>query len=342
MNKVNHADGTIPSGWYFCAESFEIKPGKLITKKLFGQKIIFWRTESGVLNVSHSVCPHLGSDLSQLGRVDGEHLKCFSHDYTYNGAGDCIATGRRELPICNKKVLRSFPAHEAGGFVIVWYDAQGCLPDWQIPDEIFAVDSKRYVRSDFEFEVPIEIINEDNFDVGHLYKWHNVSDIKTTPVVRKGPTISISHAFKRHSIIFKKPLKPPFNFLSREINSQYSSTLHGHGLTNSFIDIFNLNIRLQDLIWCTPITPHRTMYTTFLRLLDNGGQKNRVRRPLDLILRPLIFRSCVWRLRQEHKHEGHGFWERQSKIVSPILTETERKLIGPYREWCGQFINSNR
>lgn len=342
MNGLNNGETIIPSGWYFCAESSEIRPGKLIAKKLFGQKVILWRTVSGVLNVSHSVCPHLGSDLGQLGRVEGEYLKCFSHDYTYNGKGDCIATGRKELPTCTKNVLRSFPVHEAGGFVIVWYDAESSPPTWTIPANVFAVDSKRYVRSNFEFKVSLEIINEDNFDVGHLYKWHNVYDIKTTPVVRNGSTISISHAFKRHSIIFKKPLKPPFNFLSREINSKYSSTLYGHGLTDSFIDIFNLNIHLQDLIWCTPITHERTMYTTFLRLLDNSDKRNIAKRAIDFLIRPLIFRSCVWRLRQEHKHEGHGFWERQSKVLSPILTETEKKLIDPYREWCTQFVNPTR
>src|SRR5262249_43833979 len=163
-------------------------------------------------------------------------------DYTYNTQGDCVATGQKELPTCHKKVLKCLPLFEAGGFILAWYDRHGGEPTWHIPTDIFSVESKYFVRSNFEFEVPIETINEDNFDVGHLYKWHNVYNIKTTPVICNGPTISISHAFKRHSILFKKPLKPPFDFLTREINSQYSSTLHGHGLTNSFIDIFNLNI----------------------------------------------------------------------------------------------------
>src|SRR5262245_25987429 len=104
MNGSQHNQDKIPRGWYFCAESSEIKPGNLISKKLFGQKIILWRTVSGVLNVSHSVCPHLGSDLSQLGKVEGENLRCFSHSYTYNGSGDCVATGFKELPTCHKKV----------------------------------------------------------------------------------------------------------------------------------------------------------------------------------------------------------------------------------------------
>lgn len=327
----------IPKGWYFCAESSDIKPGKLIEKHLFGQKIILWRTISGVLNMTTAICPHLGSDLGKLGRVFGENLRCFSHDYTYNTAGDCVATGQKELPVCHKQVLRKFPLFEKGGFVIVWYDANRSDPSWYIPDAVFTIDSKQFIRSNFEFEVAIETINEDNFDVGHLYKWHNVHSVKTTPVERKGPTISISHAFKRHSILFKKPLPSPFDFLTKEIKSQYRSTLYGHGLTNSFIDVFNLHIHMQDLIWCTPINDNRTMYTTFLRLLPNVQSRGKIKNMLASLIRPLIFKSCIWRLRQEHKHEGHGFWERQTRMAFPILTNTEEKLIGPYRDWCKQF-----
>lgn len=328
----------IPRGWYFCAESAEIKPGRIMAKYLFGQKIILWRTASGVLTISSAVCPHLGSDLTKLGRVRGDYLQCFSHNYTYNSAGDCVATGNGLLPTCHKRVLKNFPVHEAGGFVLAWYAPDGSETDWRIPEEVFAIPSKQFVRSNFEFKVNIETLNEDNFDVGHLYKWHNVHEVKTTPIVRNGPRISISHAYKRHSIIFKKPLKPPFSFLSRPIDSRYSSTLHGHGLTDSIIEISNIDFHMQDLIWCTPIDENRTMYTTFLRLLPSKKTRNFVQQGMDFLIRPLIFRTCVFRLRQEHKHEGHGFWERQSKVESPILTEPERNLIQPYREWCLQFI----
>lgn len=338
MAQSDNHNETIPSGWYFCAESSEIKPGRLIARNFFGQKVVLWRTQSGILNVSHAVCPHLGSDLGRLGSVQGEYLQCFSHDYTYNGAGDCVATGCKTLPTCHKSVLRTYFVRETAGFVIVWFDVNQQPPSWHIPDTVFQYPSQDYVRSNFVFNVPLEIINEDNFDVGHLYKWHNVYQVKTTPVVQNGPTISISHAFKRHSILFKKPLKAPFTFITREIDSRYSSTLHGHGLTNSFIDIFSLNIHLQDLIWCTPISYNRTMYTTFLRLLDNHGAKNIFSRLYDFLFRGFIFHSCVRRLRKEHKHEGHGFWERQSKVDSPILTEAEQQFINPYRAWCKQFV----
>ena len=102
---------TIPSGWYFCAESSEVKAGEVIAKALFGKNLILWRTESGVLQISDAVCPHLGSDLGKLGKVRGEHLQCFSHKYTYNSDGDCVSTGFKTLPCRNKKALRHLPVH---------------------------------------------------------------------------------------------------------------------------------------------------------------------------------------------------------------------------------------
>ncbi|MBV8801430.1 MAG: Rieske 2Fe-2S domain-containing protein [Gammaproteobacteria bacterium] len=325
-------DKTIPKGWYFCAESSEIKPGKIVAKILFGQKIIIWRTTSGTIHISLAVCPHLGSDLGKLGTVQGEYLQCFSHSYTYNGQGDCVSTGFNTLPSCHKNVLKNFPVQEMNGFILVWYAEDNSSPDWYIPSELMQPNHS-YVRSNFIFKVPIETINEDNFDVGHLYKWHNIYDVQTTPIEQNNHTISISHSFKRHSILFNKPFKPPFHFLTKGIHSRYSSTLYGHGLTDSYIDIFNLDIHLQDLIWCTPIDAEHTMYTTFVRLMKNSDKFYF----LSNILSRIIFHACVWRLRREHKKEGHLFWENQSRIQSPILTDVESKLIGPYRRWCLQF-----
>lgn len=329
----------IPSSWYFAAESKEVKAGQVKRMELFGEPLALWRTESGVLNVTTAICPHLGSDLGKLGKVVGENLQCFSHDYTYNSEGDCVGTGFKTLPCHNKKVLNFKPVHEVNGFIMVWFDAEGKEPTWKMPNEAFSDEGTtvNYVRSDFEFEVPIQTLNEDNFDVGHLYKWHKVNKVETVPVTVDGPMISIAHYFFRHSIIFEKPLPRPWNFFSRGVNSMYSSTLYGHGLTASYINIFTFGVHLQDMIFVTPLSPTRIKYTTFLRRVLPTGERTLVQRLTDTFLQPLIFRASVYRLRQEHKLEGEGFWENQHHVENPILTETEKALIEPYREWCKQF-----
>jgi cholesterol 7-desaturase len=327
---------TIPSGWYYCADSSEIAPGAVVRKELFGGALALWRTESGAMRISDATCPHLGSDLGKLGRVRGEHLQCFSHRHEYDGEGSCVKTPRA-LPCRTEKVLRSWPVHEVGGFVLAWYDAERRAPTWRIPDAIFdTAGTGGFVKSQFVFDCSVETINEDNFDVGHLYNWHELQEVKSTLPAVDGHTISVTHDFKRHSVLFKK--KVPL--LGREIVSRYGSTLYGHGLTYSFIDLPAFGFSTQDFIWPTPITATRTLYTTFLRRRLPSGPRTLRARVRDAVFHPILFPMFVWRLRGEHRHEGHGYWENQTRLAAPNVTAEERRMLEPYWDWCRQFAGA--
>jgi len=334
---MKHRTKSIPSGWYYCADSTEIKPGQVLRKELFGQTLALWRTESGVMHISDATCPHLGTDLGALGKVRGEHLQCFSHRFEYDGAGNCVKTPRSQ-PCRTEQVLYSWPVHEVGGFVLAWYDARRREPTWRIPDEIFDATGKgAFVKSQYVFDCSVETINEDNFDVGHLFNWHELSEVKSTLPKVDGHTISVVHDFKRHSILTEKPLPPPLNILSREITSRYGSTLYGHGLTYSFIDLPAFDFSTQDFIWPTPISAERTLYTTFLRRNLAAGPRTVRQRLVETLIHPILFAAFVVRLRLEHRHEGHGYWENQRRVDHPIITDDERPMLAPYWEWCRQF-----
>jgi len=328
---------TIPSGWYYVADSSEIARGQVVRKELFGQILALWRTESGAARVTDATCPHLGSDLGKLGKVVGEHLQCFSHRFEYDGAGTCVKTPRA-TPCRTEAVLHSYPVHEVSGFVLAWYDAARRQPTWRIPDHVFdAAGHGRFVKSQYTFDCSVETINEDNFDVGHLFNWHELSEVKSTLPTVDGATISVVHDFTRHSILTQRKLPPPFHVLSREITSRYGSTLYGHGLTYSFIEIPAFEFLTQDFIWPTPISATKTLYTTFLRRKLPSGKRTLRQRLLQTVLHPVLFPAFVIRLRLEHKHEGRGFWENQLRVEEPIITERERPMLEPYWEWCRQF-----
>jgi len=324
---------SIPSGWYYCADSSEVARGAVVRKELFGQVLALWRTESGALRITDATCPHLGSDLTKLGAVRGEHLQCFSHRFEYDGGGSCVKTPRA-LPCRTERVLHSWPVHEVGGFVLAWYDAQRRPPAWRLPDAIFDTAGKgRFVKSQFEFDCVVETINEDNFDVGHLYNWHELEKVRSTLPVVDGPTISVSHDFHRHSVLLKRRIP----LLSGEIVARYSSTLYGPGLTYSVIGLPAFDFATQDFIWPTPISATRTLYTTFLRRNLPAGARTLRQRLVDTFVHPLLFPMFVVRLRGEHRHEGHGYWERQTRLAAPNVTTEERAMLEPYWEWCKQF-----
>jgi phenylpropionate dioxygenase-like ring-hydroxylating dioxygenase large terminal subunit len=328
---------SIPSSWYYAACSSEIPAGGVVRKELFGQVLALWRTASGLLHASDATCPHLGSDLGRLGKVVGEHLQCFSHRFEYDGEGNCAKTPR-SAPCRSKNVLYSWPVHEVGGFVLLWYDAARRAPTWRIPEEIFATAGKgRFVKSQYVFDCSVQTINEDNFDVGHLYNWHELQRVRSTLPRVDGHTISVTHDFERHSILVKRPLPGPLSLLTRQITSRYGSTLYGHGLTYSFIDLPAFDFSTQDFIWPTPLGAGRTLYTTFLRRNLPSGKRTLRQRVVDSLIHPLLFPMFVLRLRGEHRSEGHGFWENQRRVDDPIITAEERAMLEPYWEWCKQF-----
>jgi cholesterol 7-dehydrogenase len=327
----------IPSGWYYVADSSELRAGDVVRKELFGTVIVLWRTASGVLRISDATCPHLGSDLGRLGKVVGEHLQCFSHRFEYDGDGHCVKTPR-SAPCRSQAVLASWPVHEIAGFVLAWYDARGRAPSWRIPDVVFDGANKgRFVKSQFTFDCAVETINEDNFDVGHLYSWHELGTVHSTLPVVDGPTISVVHDFTRHSILTRRALPPPLGILSQPVTSRYGSTLYGHGLTYSFIDLPAFDFSTQDFIWATPISATRSLYTTFLRRNLPTGSRSLRQKVIDAVVHPLLFPAFVVRLRLEHRHEGRGYWENQRRVSQPIITADERAMLEPYWEWSRQF-----
>jgi hypothetical protein len=212
--------------------------------------------------------------------------------------------------------------------VLAWYDAHGRAPTWRIPDALFDATGKGgWLKSQYAFDCSVTTINEDNFDVGHLFNWHELTEVRSTKPVVEGTKISVTHAFKRHSVLFKS--KVPL--LSREIVSKYGSTLHGPGFTESFIELPAFDFHVDYFIWPTPITTTRTLYTTFLRRTIPARKK------LIHALHPVLLPAFLIRLRGEHRHEGHGFWENQTRLAEPNVTSEERTMLEPYWDWCKQF-----
>src|SRR5262249_40638680 len=157
---MKRKESSIPSGWYYCADSTEVKRGQVVRKELFAQSLALWRTESGVIHITDATCPHLGSDLGKLGTVRGEHLQCYSHRSEYDGDGNGVRTPRA-LPCRSRNALYSWPVHEVGGFVLAWYDPRRQAPTWRIPDAVFdGTDKGAFVKSQYVFECDVETINE--------------------------------------------------------------------------------------------------------------------------------------------------------------------------------------
>lgn len=131
--------------WYVVAHSGELGAVPL-ARRVLDQRLVLFRTESGVAVALEDRCIHRLLPLSR-GRIVGENVQCGYHGAEFNAAGHCIAIpGQAAVPAGAQ--VRSYPVQERQGFVWAWMgepaQAQGTPPcsvfsylddgDWRVLD----------------------------------------------------------------------------------------------------------------------------------------------------------------------------------------------------------------
>ena len=61
-----------PNGWYVLAESKELLPKQILTRRFAGREVVIFRTEKGEAAVAEAYCPHMGGHFGHGGTVEGE------------------------------------------------------------------------------------------------------------------------------------------------------------------------------------------------------------------------------------------------------------------------------
>jgi phenylpropionate dioxygenase-like ring-hydroxylating dioxygenase large terminal subunit len=117
----------LPDGW-FPAPSDEFALGAVLRARYFG--VTDLRTEGGAVVLD--ALPHLGAHLGVGGKVVGETIQCPFHGWQYGADGACV-----KIPYAAQTPsgvrARSWPVVERNGAVLVWHDAEGRAPRFEIP-----------------------------------------------------------------------------------------------------------------------------------------------------------------------------------------------------------------
>jgi 3-ketosteroid 9alpha-monooxygenase subunit A len=123
---------TYPRGWFVVAFSSEIAKGEVKPLRYFGERLVAFRGDDGVVHVLDAYCAHMGADLGSGGKVEGNTIRCPFHAWRYCGTGECV-----EIPYAKKIPAkarqRSWPVCERNGVVLVWHDGDGRAPNFEIP-----------------------------------------------------------------------------------------------------------------------------------------------------------------------------------------------------------------
>ncbi len=121
-----------PRGWFVVAFSSEIAVGEVKRLRYFGEQLVAFRGEDGVVRVLDAYCSHMGADLGAGGTVCGNALRCPFHFWKYAGTGECV-----EIPYAKKippkARQRAWLTREVNGVVLVWHDSANGAPDFEVP-----------------------------------------------------------------------------------------------------------------------------------------------------------------------------------------------------------------
>lgn len=165
------------AGWYWLLPSRALRCGQVRAVELAGRPLAVWRSVSGRVQVFDAHCPHMGAHLAE-GRVDGESLRCFFHNWQFAADGQCT-----DIPCLGKSGgdirAQSWPVVEHYGLIWIW-PGSNPGPFLPVPPELadqplrFRL-GQRFVKGCHPNVVMVNAIDEHHFHTVHQLPGHILS-----------------------------------------------------------------------------------------------------------------------------------------------------------------------
>jgi len=321
-----------PEGWYFVISRRSLAKSKLMQRQWLGQDIVAWCDSEGTVCVAESVCPHMGSSLGPAagGRVRDDCLVCPFHGFTYDIAGNCVATPFAPPPKSVK--LQVFEVREIHGLIFAWWSAAGRPPQWTLPDVPSAGSDwcdpeLRSVR----FPGHVQELAENSVDLAHLQYVHGYGNVK--PV---GETaVDGAHLLARFEFRRRRRIAGVV-----ESFYQVSAAAHVHGLGYSFVDIQEHSIGMDLRLWVLATPVDGTLVD--LVLVSQIREMRSPKRPivglrfLPTKLRTSVMNKFVISAQMRDVRQDVVIWQRRRHRPHPRLSRSDGD-IGKYRRYCKQF-----
>lgn len=198
--------GANPDHWYPLLASVKLRPGNAVATSFAGDPIVIVRTRSGQVFALEDRCAHRQVPLS-AGVVDGEHIQCCYHGWTYDRTGKCV-----NIPYVGNSAripngVRHYPCREAYGLIFVFPGAADRADSTAFPEIPCAADGHYKTRHlDDQVECHYSFLHENLMDMNHQFLHRRImSRIKTTFLnLREGDDfVEVDYTFTRKG---KQPL----------------------------------------------------------------------------------------------------------------------------------------
>ena len=303
-----------PSGWYVVGLSEELPPKGVLPRRYFDREIVLYRTESGELRATDPFCPHLGGHLGQA-RVEGDVLRCGFHGWKFDGAGKCVRAYGQNVP---KTGVATWRAVERNQTLLVWFDARGREPTWEVP----VIDPTGWTPFRFRklaFNSHPQETSENSVDFGHFTEVHSFSKAWVVEeAVAEGPLLKATYGITK-SFDLPKPLG--------QLGVDVTFHVQVHGLGYSYVqgEVPSLRIQYRHLILSTPVHDGRV----HMRLATS------VKKLPNPILTEMAHRMAFKGLCDEVESDM-PIWEAKRYVERPVLAKGDGP-IHKYRKWAKQF-----
>jgi phenylpropionate dioxygenase-like ring-hydroxylating dioxygenase large terminal subunit len=157
-------------GWYWAMRSHKLKIGQIEPITLMGKDLAIYRGDDNQVIAVEAYCPHMGAHLAE-GKVEGNSIRCFFHNWQFDQQGDCIDTPCAENTI--PATIRTYPTTEKYGLIWIW---TGESPRQSIPfapelehEECDIAFGSRFIKSCHPNVMMINAIDANHFNTVHNF-----------------------------------------------------------------------------------------------------------------------------------------------------------------------------
>jgi phenylpropionate dioxygenase-like ring-hydroxylating dioxygenase large terminal subunit len=334
--------------WYVAAWNDEVSR-EILERRILGDVVAFYRTETGEPVAISGLCPHRLYPLSK-GRLVGDNIRCGYHGFTFDSKGGCVAIPSQDT-VPSRFRLRTYPLVQRWEWLWIWMGDPAEADETKIPDhDALGLGAPGWRADRFPgLHLPARytLLIDNLLDLTHIGFIHEttvggaVPNVSESKMRDEGGRISVEHHIGG---LDKSPFE---NFLfptyQGRVDKLYRSEYESPAIVNAAIDWFawQEGVRgealgtINFLHGITPETPHSTHYFVTnarnFRLEDNRLSAALERQNMDVVRQDLEALGIV-----ESYADRYGDAERElSAIADAGAIRVRRRLAEQIKAEAG-------
>ncbi len=316
-----------PTGWFMIGWSADIAPGTSKPMQYFGQHLVAYRTEEGVLHVLDAHCLHLGAHLGHHGKVNGDCIECPYHGWGWGPDGENKYIPYEDRPNVSKR-LRSWVVDERHECIFMWHDPAGGPPRWEMPDIWSIVPSIPGREEDYYRAFPEVSVKYEREPVHPQITLENGPDSIHFRYVHAATVDPVLLEWAVEDHIYRTISGWPVP--TADGGTRMARKIHGYstGVGGSYA-IFEGSVHYRLIFFTTPVDDETSDMFYSIWLPREPGDDSPVAPEAMRERADKEFLQTLW--------DDLEIWRYQMYVQEPILAKQDARPYGALRKWARQF-----